>query len=55
VLCGLEFGNTGSVVGVFQVMAGLRVLRKWSLEVLWPWYKMYLPGLCADAIAGVGA
>ncbi|EWZ28367.1 hypothetical protein FOZG_17934 [Fusarium oxysporum Fo47] len=55
VLCSLEFGNTGSVVGVFQVMAGLRVLRKWSLEVLWPWYKMYLPGLCADASAGVGA
>ncbi|EMT74655.1 hypothetical protein FOC4_g10000217 [Fusarium odoratissimum] len=51
VLCSVEFGNTSSVVGVFQVMAGLKRLRKWSLEVLWPWYKMYLPGLCADARA----
>ncbi|KAK2684664.1 hypothetical protein QWA68_016763 [Fusarium oxysporum] len=50
VLCSVEFGNTSSVVGVFQVMAGLRRLRKWSLEVLWPWYKTYLPGLCAEPV-----
>lgn len=40
-----KFGNTGSVVGVFQVLAGLQLLRQWSLEVLWPWYKQHLPGL----------
>jgi hypothetical protein len=45
ILCSVEFGNTGSVVGVFQVLAGLRRLRRWSLDVLWPWYKRHLPGL----------
>ncbi|KAM0543164.1 hypothetical protein ACHAPJ_012462 [Fusarium lateritium] len=41
----LEFGKTDSIVGVFQVLAGLRRLRKWSLETLWPWYKLHLPDL----------
>jgi hypothetical protein len=50
VLCSVEFGNTSSVVGVFQVIAGLRRLRKWSLEVLWPWYKTHLPGLSQSAV-----
>ncbi|KAF4455862.1 hypothetical protein F53441_1894 [Fusarium austroafricanum] len=36
VLCSIEFGNTSSVIGVLQVIAGLRRLRKWSLEILWP-------------------
>jgi hypothetical protein len=45
VLCSVEFGNTGSIVGVFQVLAGLRLLRSWSIEVIWPWYKQHLPGL----------
>ncbi|GKU13468.1 unnamed protein product [Fusarium langsethiae] len=46
VLCSVEFGNTSSVIGVLQVLAGLRRLRKWSLDVLWPWYRENLPGLC---------
>ena len=45
VLCSVEFGNTSSIVGVFQVIAGLRRLRSWSLDVLWPWYKKHLPDL----------
>ncbi|KAF4462464.1 duf895 domain membrane protein [Fusarium albosuccineum] len=49
VLCSVEFGNTGSLVGVFQVLAGLRRLRSWSLEVLWPWYKQHLPGLSSPS------
>ncbi|GKU16562.1 unnamed protein product [Fusarium langsethiae] len=36
VLCSVEFGNTSSVIGVLQVIAGLRRMRKWSLEILWP-------------------
>lgn len=46
-LCSIEFGNTSSVIGVFQVMAGLTRLWNWSVEVLWPWYKTYLPD-CAQ-------
>ncbi|KAJ4245777.1 hypothetical protein NW762_013901 [Fusarium torreyae] len=42
---GIVFGNTRSIIGVFQVIAGLRRLRRWALEVLWPWYKRHLPGL----------
>ncbi|KPM42266.1 hypothetical protein AK830_g4252 [Neonectria ditissima] len=45
VLSSVELGNTSSVVGVFQVIAGLGRLRSWSLDVLWPWYKKYLPEL----------
>ncbi|EXK23577.1 hypothetical protein FOMG_19662 [Fusarium oxysporum f. sp. melonis 26406] len=50
VLCSVEFGNTSSVIGVFQVMAGLRRVRKWCLDVLWPWYKEHLPGLCQSSV-----
>ncbi|KAF5024260.1 hypothetical protein F66182_3669 [Fusarium sp. NRRL 66182] len=42
---GIPFGNSGTVVGVFQVIAGLNKLRAWALEKLWPWYKKHLPGL----------
>ncbi|KAH6635878.1 hypothetical protein F5144DRAFT_565708 [Chaetomium tenue] len=45
ILGSVEFGNTGSAIGVFQVLAGLRRLRRWSLDVLWPWYRHHLPGL----------
>ncbi|KAF4964222.1 hypothetical protein FSARC_7856 [Fusarium sarcochroum] len=48
VLCSVEFGNTSSIVGVFQVIAGLRRLRSWSLDVLWPWYKQHLPDLSSS-------
>ncbi|KAM6506802.1 hypothetical protein FALCPG4_018628 [Fusarium falciforme] len=48
ILCSVEFGNTGSIVGVFQVLAGLRRLRMWSLDVLWKWYKKHLPGLSTN-------
>ncbi|UPK97335.1 hypothetical protein LCI18_008270 [Fusarium solani-melongenae] len=48
ILCSIEFGNTGSIVGVFQVLAGLRRLRTWSLDVLWKWYKKDLPGLSTN-------
>ncbi|GKU16695.1 hypothetical protein FLAG1_10464 [Fusarium langsethiae] len=41
---GISFGNTRDAVGVFQVVAGLRRLRHWTLEVLWPWYKENMPG-----------
>ncbi|KAH7141667.1 hypothetical protein EDB81DRAFT_628491, partial [Dactylonectria macrodidyma] len=41
VLSSVEFGNTSSVVGVFEVIAGLRRLRCWSLDVLWPWYRTF--------------
>ncbi|KFA69971.1 hypothetical protein S40285_09608 [Stachybotrys chlorohalonatus IBT 40285] len=44
-LCSMEFGSTVSVTGVFQVLAGMRRLRNWSLDVLWPWYKQHLPEL----------
>ncbi|KAH7303584.1 hypothetical protein B0I35DRAFT_364691 [Stachybotrys elegans] len=47
ILCSMEFGSTGSVTGVFQVLAGMRRLRAWSLNVLWPWYKQHLPELAA--------
>ncbi|KAJ4249052.1 hypothetical protein NW762_012383 [Fusarium torreyae] len=52
VLCSVEFGNTSSIVGVFQVIAGLRRLRSWSLDVLWPWYKKHLPDLSHSPGAG---
>ncbi|KAM0364329.1 hypothetical protein ACHAPK_010716 [Fusarium culmorum] len=42
---GIPFGNTGTVAGVFQVLAGLQKLRAWTLDTLWPWYKKHLPGL----------
>ncbi|KAJ4248119.1 hypothetical protein NW762_012889 [Fusarium torreyae] len=45
VVCSLEFGKTDSIVDAFQVLAGLRRLRKWSLKTLWPWYKQHLPDL----------
>ncbi|KAH7308551.1 hypothetical protein B0I35DRAFT_360854 [Stachybotrys elegans] len=47
ILCSMEFGSTVSVTGVFQVLAGMRRLRSWSLDVLWPWYKQHLPELAA--------
>ncbi|KPM42798.1 hypothetical protein AK830_g3733 [Neonectria ditissima] len=40
-----QFGTTMTLVGVFQIMAGLRRLRRWSTEVFWPWYKSYVLGL----------
>ncbi|KAM0468301.1 hypothetical protein ACHAP7_011035 [Fusarium lateritium] len=42
---GIPFGNTGTVIGVFQAISGLCKLRTWALETLWPWYQRYLPGL----------
>ncbi|KAI8664776.1 hypothetical protein NCS56_00911400 [Fusarium sp. Ph1] len=30
-----QFGTTMTLVGVFQIMAGLRRLRRWSVEVFW--------------------
>lgn len=52
VLCSVEFGNTSSTVGVFQVLAGLRRLRSWSIEIMWPWCKQYLPGLSNPSSGG---
>ncbi|KAH7125870.1 hypothetical protein EDB81DRAFT_810084 [Dactylonectria macrodidyma] len=40
-----QFGTTMTLVGVFQIMAGLRRLRRWSIEVFWPWYKRHVLGL----------
>ncbi|RMJ17569.1 hypothetical protein CDV36_002749 [Fusarium kuroshium] len=40
-----QFGTTMTLVGVFQIMAGLRRLRRlrrWSVEVFWPWYKKHV-------------
>lgn len=34
-----QFGTTMTSVGVFQIMAGIRRLRRWSTDVFWPWYK----------------
>ncbi|KAG8406856.1 hypothetical protein J3459_018614 [Metarhizium acridum] len=55
---GIQFGNTHSIIGVFQVIAGLRILRTWAIETLWPWYKKYLPGIgqpsARDLVTGVG-
>ncbi|KAF9773899.1 hypothetical protein IL306_008197 [Fusarium sp. DS 682] len=45
VLPSVEFGSTDSTVGVLQVIAGLRKLRAWSMDTLWPWYKRNLPEL----------
>jgi hypothetical protein len=42
---GIPFGSTRSIIGVFQVIAGLQILRKWALEKLWPLYQKYLDGL----------
>ncbi|KAM0342863.1 hypothetical protein ACHAPU_009140 [Fusarium lateritium] len=47
---GIQFGNTGTVVGVFQVIAGLRKLRAWALDNLWPWYQRYVPGMVPPGI-----
>ncbi|CAI6088474.1 unnamed protein product [Clonostachys chloroleuca] len=52
VLCSVEFGNTSSTVGVFQVLAGLRRLRSCSIDVMWPWCKQYLPGLSSPSSSG---
>ncbi|CAH0056976.1 unnamed protein product [Clonostachys solani] len=52
VLCSVEFGNTSSTVGVFQVLAGLRRLRSWSIDVMWPWCTQYLPGLSNPSSGG---
>ncbi|KAK7408302.1 hypothetical protein QQX98_009504 [Neonectria punicea] len=40
-----QFGTTMTLVGIFQIMAGLRRLRRWSTEVFWPWYKSQVLGL----------
>ncbi|KAK7428831.1 hypothetical protein QQZ08_004601 [Neonectria magnoliae] len=40
-----QFGTTMTLVGIFQIMAGLRRLRRWSTEVFWPWYKSHVLGL----------
>ncbi|KAI8716056.1 hypothetical protein NCS52_00898200 [Fusarium sp. LHS14.1] len=37
-----QFGTTMTLVGVFQIMAGMRRLRRWSVEVFWPWYKKHV-------------
>ncbi|KAF5023713.1 hypothetical protein F66182_4217 [Fusarium sp. NRRL 66182] len=37
-----QFGDTLSVVGVFQIVAGLYRLRRWSVDVYWPWYREYV-------------
>ncbi|KAF5264448.1 hypothetical protein FOXYS1_4770 [Fusarium oxysporum] len=37
-----QFGNTTTPVGVFQIMAGLHRLRRWSRDVYWPWYKKHV-------------
>lgn len=34
-----QFGSTLTTVGVFQILAGVQRLRKWSVEVFWPWYR----------------
>lgn len=30
-----------SPFGTFQAIAGVRRLRKWVMEVFWPWYKIH--------------
>ncbi|KAI8710586.1 hypothetical protein NCS52_01558900 [Fusarium sp. LHS14.1] len=37
-----SFGSTMTSLGVLQIMAGLNRLRRWSIEVFWPWYKQYV-------------
>ncbi|KAI8710914.1 hypothetical protein NCS52_01520100 [Fusarium sp. LHS14.1] len=34
-----SFGSTMTSLGVLQIMTGLNRLRRWSIEVFWPWYK----------------
>ncbi|RSL55533.1 hypothetical protein CEP53_007074 [Fusarium sp. AF-6] len=37
-----QFGTTMTLAGVFQIIAGLRRLRRWSVEVFWPRYKKHV-------------
>ncbi|KAF6527919.1 hypothetical protein HZS61_008221 [Fusarium oxysporum f. sp. conglutinans] len=41
-------GSAITTVGVFQILAGLRRLRKWCEEVYWPWYKKNILQLGED-------
>ncbi|GKU16665.1 hypothetical protein FLAG1_12068 [Fusarium langsethiae] len=45
-------GSTMTSLGVLQIMAGLSRLRKWSVDVFWPWYKRYVLMMHASAISG---
>lgn len=40
---GMEVGDTKTVSGIFKLMAAFRIIRQWSVSVLWPWYVKYLP------------
>ncbi|KAH6871897.1 hypothetical protein B0T10DRAFT_450059 [Thelonectria olida] len=37
-----SIGSTQTEFGAFQIMAGIFKLRKWSLDVFWPWYKLHV-------------
>ncbi|KAH8694390.1 hypothetical protein BGZ61DRAFT_451859 [Ilyonectria robusta] len=34
-----EFGNTKSLLGVYQTVWGLQRLGQWAQDVYWPWFK----------------
>ncbi|KAL6914784.1 hypothetical protein FSST1_012544 [Fusarium sambucinum] len=40
-LSSLPLGSTTTEVGVYRIMAGIKLLSKWVMFVFWPWYREY--------------
>ncbi|OBS22690.1 hypothetical protein FPOA_09022 [Fusarium poae] len=44
-LSSLPLGSTTTEVGVYRIMAGIKLLSKWVVYVFWPWYREFCLGL----------
>ncbi|KAJ4176528.1 hypothetical protein NW767_015414 [Fusarium falciforme] len=45
-----SIGSTQTEFGVFQIMTGIDKLRAWSVDVFWPWYKLYVLKVRAQSV-----
>ncbi|EKJ76972.1 hypothetical protein FPSE_02847 [Fusarium pseudograminearum CS3096] len=44
-LSSLHLGSTATGVGVYRIMATIKVLSKWVMYYFWPWYREFCLGL----------
>lgn len=38
----VEIGSTGTILGIYKIMAALKVLRRWTDDVFRPWFDNIL-------------
>ncbi|KAI1179467.1 hypothetical protein F4777DRAFT_532663 [Nemania sp. FL0916] len=43
-----DIGKTDSVLGIFQIVHGLRYIARWIRETYWPWYRQIISGVLSQ-------